>query len=75
MRGRLWKVRWGVVIVLGIIGVWLLYLAAFHSWASWGPPTPNPEWHRQWSYIFAVSALFAFMSSAIVLWTNIRAQR
>jgi hypothetical protein len=76
MRGRFWiVVRWGAVIVLAVIGLWLLNLAAFHSWASWGPPTPNPGWHRRWSYIFGVGGLASLSGSAIALWRTIRSLR
>lgn len=59
--------RWtlGVVLVLG--GFQSLYLAAFHSWASWGPPTPNPEWHRTLSHRFVLIGLLCFVLAGVTV--------
>jgi hypothetical protein len=44
--------RIGAFFACGFMAAWFLYLAAFHSWLSWGPPTPYPEWHKRWSIAF-----------------------
>jgi hypothetical protein len=44
---RSWRLaRWVVATTFLAIGLWLLNGAALHSWLSWGPPTPNPDFHR-----------------------------
>ena len=48
--------------------LYLLNLAVFHGWASSGPPTPRPEWHRAWCYRFGVSAVLAFLAGLGVIW-------
>ena len=54
-------VRFGSIAVLGLLGAWFLYLAAFHSWASWGPPSPNPEWHASLSMRFLVLSALSIL--------------
>jgi hypothetical protein len=51
--------------MLVLAGIYSFYLAAFHSWASWGPPTPDPEWHRTLSNRFALAGVACFVLAAI----------
>ena len=62
-------IGWSASALLALCGLWSLYLAAFHSWVSWGPPSSRPEWHRAWSIRFALLALGAFVLAGVVLWT------
>jgi hypothetical protein len=58
--------RWGVFGGLLLVGLWLLNLAAFHAWASSGPPTPNPEWHAMWAERYFWGAITSLGTSGIV---------
>jgi len=67
--------RWtlGVTFILG--SLYLLNLAMFHGWASGGPPTPRPEWHRAWFYRFGFSAVGAFLLGLGIIWRLRRSNR
>ena len=52
--------RWIAIPLLALAMLWFLNLAAFHWWASWGPPNQNPEWDKSWSIRF----LFLGLASA-----------
>lgn len=47
-----------------VVALYFLYLAAFYSWASWGPPASDPTYLAELSYRYAglsaVSAVLAF---------------
>ena len=55
------------MLLLGAL--WFVNLAVFHSWASSGPPSSRPEWHRTWSYIFEALALGCVVLAAVTIWT------
>ena len=59
--------KWLGPTTLFLLGSWLAHAAAFNAWLSWGPPTATPEWHRRWSYVFAIASLASFTGSLIVL--------
>ena len=65
--GLVQAVRWVSAILLVAASLFLLNSAAFHWWASGGPPSPNPEWHRAWgNRFFAMSAALVFLAVLIV---------
>ena len=61
-------VRWGLGTVLVLGGLYALNGAAFHWWASSGPPTAIPEWHRSWSIRFALAGLVCFLLAGFTVW-------
>jgi hypothetical protein len=63
-----------VSAALVLCALWLVNLAAFHSWASWGPPSLWPEWHRAWSYRFALLSLLCVVLAGLTIWA-LRARR
>jgi hypothetical protein len=59
--------RWTLGLTLLIGSLFLLNLAAFHGWASGGPPTQRPEWHRAWFHRLGVSAIVCFFAGLSVI--------
>lgn len=60
-------IRWGTAAALVFVAAYLLHGAAFHSWLSWGPPTPDPEWHRVRSHWFVGAAAVSLVASVLVV--------
>ena len=53
--------RWILSSALALAGLYLTHLALFHSWLSWGPPTPDPEGHRIMSHRLLTGAVLCFL--------------
>jgi hypothetical protein len=49
--------RWVVAALLVLTAGASAYLAAFHTWAATGPPTPDPAWHMAWAQRFFWAAV------------------
>jgi hypothetical protein len=62
-------VRWGLSAALVLGGLYAFNGAAFHWWASSGPPTAIPEWHRAWSFRFALVGLVCFLLAGVTVWS------
>jgi hypothetical protein len=62
------SLRWGTSTLLTLGGLWSLNLAAYHGWASAGPPTPRPEWHRLLFQRWAMVAALAFAGAGLAVW-------
>jgi hypothetical protein len=60
-------VRWVSSAALVLAGLYSFNLAAFHSWLSWGPSAPEPEWHRTLSWIFALVGLSSLLLAVFVV--------
>ena len=60
-----WGIRWIIFLVLIVAGLYFLNLTAFHFWAAGGPPTPHPEFHRKWGYIFFFVSISIFIFSCV----------
>ncbi len=57
-----------LVVALVVGGLWSLNLWLFHSWLAGGPPTPNPEWHLAWSYVFLAIGLACLGGAGRITW-------
>ena len=44
-------------IFLVVLGLTSLNTAAFHWWLSWGPPSPNPQYHIVLAVAFLILAI------------------
>ena len=64
----------GCVVVAGlfVIAAWMMNLAAYHWWAASGPPTPNPDRHRQWGNRFFVGSIATIAALAFATWIYVR---
>jgi hypothetical protein len=58
--------RWAPSLALVVAGLYSFNLAAFHSWLSWAPPNPDPQWHRTLSWIFALLGLTCLLLAGLV---------
>jgi hypothetical protein len=63
-----------VIALLVVFGLGLANLAVFHAWAGGGPPSPNPEWHKQWAGRF-LAAMCACFGTALYLGVQRRRAR
>jgi hypothetical protein len=45
-------VRWMSAGALLVAALYFANLAAYHTWAAGGPPTPDPAWHATWATRF-----------------------
>ena len=57
-----------LVIALVVVGLGSLNLWLFHSWLAGGPPTPHPERHLAWSYLFLVIGVASMAGAGWVTW-------
>jgi len=65
-RWQVQTLRWGICVVATVMAIWAANSAAFHSWASWGPPTPHPEVHARWSRSLAIASMALLVLAASV---------
>ena len=56
------------IIALIVIGLFSLNLWLFHAWAAGGPPSPNPEWHAAWSWVFLAVGAACLCASGVLIW-------
>jgi len=49
-----------IIVAFVLVGLYSLYLAAYHAWAS-DFPQSQPEWHRMWAGRFLLIAGVSFV--------------
>lgn len=59
--------RWILAALLVLIAAASAYLAAFHTWAATGPPTPDPAWHMAWAQRFFWAAVGLLILAVVVV--------
>lgn len=70
------RLRWITVALLVLMGFGSLYSAAYFSWLSWGPPTPNPQaWARLATRAFFFGLLAFASCTGIVIAYRRRSRR
>jgi hypothetical protein len=62
--------RWVLFAVLVLSGLYAFNGAAYHFWASSGPPTAAPEWHRAWAFRLALIGLLCFVLAGVTVWLS-----
>lgn len=60
--------RWLSAGMLLLGALYFFNLAAFHTWAASGPPTPNREWHEAWATRFRWTTVAFLVASIGVVW-------
>ena len=64
-----------VCLVLLAVALYAGNLAAFHGWASSGPPTDRPDWHRVWAARFFWVSIATLAALVAVILRGARAAR
>jgi hypothetical protein len=62
--------RWALFAVLMLGGLYAVNGAAYHWWASSGPPTAVPERHRALAFRFALAGLLCFLMAGFSVWLS-----
>jgi hypothetical protein len=59
-------IRWTTCVCLAVAGFYFVNLWVFHAWATGLRSGYQKQWHRDWSYGSAITALGCFTLSILV---------